>query len=294
MNKNRIYPFVIILFLTLMIFSCAQQHILRFPVVYMDLDGTALDTTGTIRPETKKAVELFKKKGGRVGVATGRTYEQAERAIQEIEPNLPVVLFNGGMIFETDKGKFKVIGNLDAETRRICVTLLANSPIVKGLILHYPSTSIPDRNSEALNEFAKIYDIKFTFQENLFNASSDSLVKVLIVCQDNKTEIVKNSLEAVIPNTSRVVISSPVNVEVLPIAISKATALRQIAMQNSFSLNEVIAFGDSGNDVEMIKSVGLGIAMCNGRPETLEVADIIIGPNYSDAIAKFLMSPILR
>ena len=103
----------------------------------------------------------------------------------------------------------------------------------------------------------------------------------------------KSLFKAAIPLTSRVVVSSPTTIEILPKTVTKASALEQISKINGFSLKSVIAFGDSGNDVEMLKIVGLGVAMANGRQEAFEAADIIIGPNYSDAIAKFLTSSLI-
>ncbi len=48
------------------------------------------------------------------------------------------------------------------------------------------------------------------------------------------------------------------------------------------------------NISKIISEVGLGIAMWNGRSETKHAADLIIGPNYSDAIAKVLNSSIMQ
>lgn len=285
--------FIFAIFILVWLPSC-DSKIKKYSIIYLDLDGTALDTTGIIRPETIRAVRDFQSRGGRVGIATGRTLEQAEKAIQTIVPNLPVVLFNGGVIAEVNVHNFKVLGNLDDETIRICASLLFDSPDIHGFIFHYPSTSIPDRDSETLNHFAHINNITFTFQKDIVNSSSDSLIKILIVCLKERTESVKEMIEGKIPKTSRIVISSPITIEVLPKTISKAVAIELIASDKAFSLEEVISFGDSGNDVEMLSRVGLGIAMSNGRPEAQTAADLIIGPNYSDAIAKFLLSPLIR
>ena len=55
----------------------------------------------------------------------------------------------------------------------------------------------------------------------------------------------------------------------------------------------VVAFGDSGNDVELLKAVGLGVAMGNARAEAKKAAVVVIGPNDSDAIAEFIDRVVL-
>lgn len=293
MFRRTIPIFLFAVYLLTITVSCESKP-KRYTVVYLDLDGTALDTTREVRVETIKAVRTFKEQGGRVGIATGRTLEQAKKAIKDIVPNLPIVLYNGGMTADARGKNLKVLGNVDSETMQTCIKILSNHPDVNGLILHYPTVSISDRNSPRLVEFATNHDITLTFRSDLFNLSSDSLIKILALCPAERTERVRDTLKSAIPMTSRVVIGSPVAVEVLPVSISKGAAIKRIATEVGFSMEDLVAFGDSGNDIEMLKDAALGVAMWNGRQEAHDAADLIIGPNYSDAIAKFLVSPVMK
>lgn len=269
-----------------------------YSVVYLDLDGTALDTSDTVRPATITAVQAFKARGGRVGIATGRTFEQAQFALEQIRPNLPVVLFNGGMIADPPNRRFTVLGHLDKETLQQCRAGFANDSTIQGMILHFPVVSIPDRNTPEFNNVAHEHHITLTFRADLAELSPDSLVKIVLICPKGTTEQVQNKIHTLLVHsqiqTSRVVISSPISVEILPLTINKAVAIRKIADQVGFAPDQVVAFGDSGNDIEMLRELGLGVAMGNGRLEVQAVSDLIIGPNYTDAIAKFLNSPFMR
>ncbi|MBN2012489.1 HAD family phosphatase [candidate division KSB1 bacterium] len=293
MNKT-ILQLILILALMSVFISACKTNSLRYTHVYLDLDGTAVDTTNTIRPATIEAVKAFQARGGKVGIATGRTFEQARDAIEQLRPDLPVVLFNGGIIVDRKNHRFDILGNLDDQTMRTTLRLLAANQDIAGIVLHFPVASIPDRNTPQFAEQAKDFGVTFRYLDNLQSLSADSLIKIIILCPPDQTEHIYTAIKNSIPTTSRLVISSAVTIEVMPAQISKATALKRIAKQNGFSMEDVVAFGDSGNDVEMLSSVGLGIAMWNGRPQTRDAADIIIGPNYSDSIAKFLNSPIMK
>ena len=53
-------------------------------------------------------------------------------------------------------------------------------------------------------------------------------------------------------------------------------------------MKNVVAFGDNYNDIEMLQSVGLGVAMANSQKEVLDIADTITDSNINDGVAKSL------
>ena len=65
----------------------------------------------------------------------------------------------------------------------------------------------------------------------------------------------------------------------------KWPALRQIAADASIEPHEIAAIGDDNNDVEMLRNVGLGIAMGNAVPAALEAAEHIAPSNEEDGAA---------
>ena len=79
-------------------------------------------------------------------------------------------------------------------------------------------------------------------------------------------------------------------IEISHKSISKKTAievlLRKIYPQ--LSMENVIAFGDNYNDIEMLKAVGLGVAVSNANDEVLKVANKITDTNKNDGVAKLL------
>ena len=77
-------------------------------------------------------------------------------------------------------------------------------------------------------------------------------------------------------------------VQVIPYGASKAAALHWLLERWGLSLDEVIAFGDDVNDVEMVAEAGLGVAMANAVPEVKAVADRITTTNDEDGVAAVL------
>ena len=81
--------------------------------------------------------------------------------------------------------------------------------------------------------------------------------------------------------------SKPSYLEIAPKAISKLTAIEHL-LKNHFKLplSQTMAFGDNYNDIEMLKGVGMGIAVGNAKPEVLEIAHMVTTSGKEDGVAK--------
>ena len=54
------------------------------------------------------------------------------------------------------------------------------------------------------------------------------------------------------------------------------------------TIKNILAFGDNYNDIEMLKSVGIGVAVANAKPEVLSIADVITDTKKEDGVANYL------
>ncbi|MFW3113703.1 hypothetical protein MHAE_08018 [Mycobacterium haemophilum DSM 44634] len=77
-------------------------------------------------------------------------------------------------------------------------------------------------------------------------------------------------------------------VEILPLGISKATGVDEVARPLGIADGGVAAFGDMPNDVPMLLRAGHGVAMGNAHPDVLAAADEITAPNTDDGVARVL------
>ena len=75
------------------------------------------------------------------------------------------------------------------------------------------------------------------------------------------------------------------NLEITKAEVSKADGLRRLCRYLGFTEQNAIACGDSGNDLDILKAAGLGVAMANSTPEILAAADFVTLSNDEDGIA---------
>jgi hydroxymethylpyrimidine pyrophosphatase-like HAD family hydrolase len=81
------------------------------------------------------------------------------------------------------------------------------------------------------------------------------------------------------------------DVEVLEVfdpSVNKWEGIMHVARAHEIDPSQIVAIGDDVNDITMIASAGLGVAMGNARPEVAAVARRVIGRNDEDGLAKFL------
>ena len=76
--------------------------------------------------------------------------------------------------------------------------------------------------------------------------------------------------------------------EVLASGINKGTALKWLCDKKGIDRENVIAFGDNYNDIEMIEFAGIGVAMENAEDILKQSADYIALTNEDDGVGKFL------
>ena len=91
-----------------------------------------------------------------------------------------------------------------------------------------------------------------------------------------------------------VVQSEPYFIELMPKNVSKGNAVKELAERLHLSLDQVMAIGDQGNDLSMIKTAGTGVAMENGIDEVKKNAQFITANNNESGVAKAIRKFVIN
>ncbi len=277
---------------------------IRFPILYVDMDGTTLGSDHKIRPATLVAFDKYKQCGGLLGVASGRTLEQVAPYLDDIQPNLPLVLANGSAVLTENGNQVITQSTLTKNTLEL---LLANQNALDGLqgiFLRYLNHTISDRATPQVKTYATT--AKFTINETcrieecvlkqMENNSNLAPLKVELLVAPEEFARVVDKLKNVLGKQATVVLTNPsaAVVEIVPVGINKQVAIEKVVSQKGFTLNDVVYFGDSQNDAEILGAVSLGIAMQNCHPDSCQAATFVTGNNDTDAIANVIKRLIIK
>ena len=82
------------------------------------------------------------------------------------------------------------------------------------------------------------------------------------------------------------------NLEVFAPGVSKAAAV--LELKKRIGADRLVVFGDNLNDLPMLAAADVAVAVDNAFPEVKEHADVVIGPNYADSVANYILQDFTR
>lgn len=112
--------------------------------------------------------------------------------------------------------------------------------------------------------------------------------KIMCMGNENEIDVLYNYLEKNHSDDVHLYRSKPTYIEISHKAISKKTAIEMLLKHsfNTINMEEIIAFGDNFNDIEMLEAVGMGVAVANAQTQVLEIANMVTDTNKNDGVAK--------
>ncbi|WP_028532251.1 Cof-type HAD-IIB family hydrolase [Paenibacillus sp. UNC217MF] len=267
---------------------------MNYKMIVLDLDDTLLRDDRTISPRSKQALLDAQAAGVKVVLASGRpTYAMIDIA-EELELDRFgsfILSFNGAKItnFSTKEELFS--STLPVETVR---DIYALSQQEEMSVLTYVGDDIV---TEACNEFvekeSEITGMPILEVDSFVDAVQQPVVKVLMVGNADKLAVIEKKLQKQLEGQLSVMRSKPFFLEFTEHGVDKGTSLHELIQKLGIRQEEVIAMGDSYNDVAMIKFAGLGVAMGNAPADIQALADYVTDTNMNDGVAKVVEKYVL-
>lgn len=265
-------------------------------IITIDLDGTLFDYNKKISEENKKALMKAKELGVKIVITTGRPLSGVMPTLKELNltsDNDYVIIYNGAKVFNVGTGETifnssitgKTVKELYYESKRLCVHYHAfriNEELIT--VDHNPYTDV-----EATINHTKdyIYDFEKIEDDELF-------IKAMHVdSKDNVTRVMRDVNPKFYTEFS-MVRSSEIFLEFLNKNTDKGKALIALANHLNIPLKNTMAIGDAGNDLPMIVTAGVGVAMENAYPEVKGKADFITLDNEHSGVAYAINKFILN
>jgi HAD superfamily hydrolase (TIGR01484 family) len=242
-----------------------------FKLIALDMDGTLLNEDKKISAENQEAIRQATEEGKIVIMSTGRGAVSAMPYIKELGLSTPLVVVNGSEVWESpDKLLKRTL--LPTETVRKLHALALEQD---SWWWAYSVEGVFNRESEAMDIDGQEW-LKFGF----YTENQEKLRRI--------RDIVEGWGSLEITN------SHPFNLELNPLGISKASGVETVCQLLDIRMSEVIAMGDSENDITMIREAGLGVAMGNAQDEVKRIADITTVTNDEHAVAKIIRTYMLQ
>ncbi len=261
-------------------------------LIISDLDGTLINSQHFISQENLDAISFFIKNGGSFAIATGRSKDNIRPYIENLTLNGPCILYNGGGIYNFQEERFLATELMDKSlVEEYIIYCMKN---YKNMVVEIFTPDMlyiitPDHILDPYVEREKQVYLRTTLDEVM----KKDWIKVLIYDSPESLQKAQsmlknyNFLDKVDSFFSQVFY-----LELIKKGISKGAALERLKNSNQYSDKTIIAVGDYDNDVEMISSADVGIAVSNARECVKDVADIVTVSNDENALQDIIYNII--
>lgn len=275
---------------------------MKYKLVCIDMDGTLLNRHHKVDEANKEALIKAHSMGVHIAISTGRMYTDAEYYSNLIGLKSPIIASNGALIKE--KGTEEVIYKSVLDEDILLKLLDIFSKYNLKPIFHTPKKSYSGsvlyklvmqyaKFTGLMGKNIKIEYVKHNKKWNsILSNEKNNIVKCEVIDKDEKKiKEVRSFLEKI--DEIQLASSSKYNFEVTCKGVSKGSAVKALAEYYNIKQEEIIAIGDSENDMSMIKYAGMGVAMGNASEEIKKIADYITDTNDNNGVAKALYKLVI-
>ena len=268
--------------------------------VFFDIDGTLVNDRKSVLKSTKEAIKIVKNQGVLVGVATGRGPFFVKDLMDDLNLDFAVT-YNGQYIFNKERVLFaspidkrslrQVIAY--AKENRKEIAMGTRQDVIGSRIMSFGLSPLSQLVSRFVPKFLT-RTVSHSFnrmvskalpqkEDDLLDLINQPIYQVLMLMTPEESNQAASEFEYL-----KFTRSNPFAADIINQGNSKLEGIRRVGKEYGFDLNQVMAFGDSDNDLEMLAGVGMSVAMGNGSSSVKEVAKHITTSNQEDGIHKAL------
>ena len=267
---------------------------MEIKIVATDMDGTLLDPRGQLDlPRLEKILDKLDHRGVRFVIATGNEVHRMRQLLGHLAERVVLVVANGARIFENNEllqaqtwDDVMVDRALDHFKGRECqdqfvVTAMNGGFVKKGTVFTELDKFMTPEMIEKLYQRMNFVD---EFDPNLFGG----VLKMSMVVGEERLDSVLQEVNDLFDGRVRAVSSGYGCIDILQDGIHKAWGLVELLKRWNLKPEQIMAFGDSENDIEMLELAGISYAMENAEEAVKRVATKVAPANSQAGVYKVL------
>lgn len=287
-------------------------------LIVSDMDGTLLRKDNTISKRTLEALIKAQKQGIRLVLASGRTY----RKLMPYAKQLQMHRYGGYLIevngiatydlaadqrivhhqFQRQESEaiFRCLQPFDLEILGMKDDAIYDyipSSMMKEKEIYRKQHHLPEDHPWTAGAFRFMEDNRngYPLQYQISDASQlpDTLNKIAVAYHEEQLVKQIPHIKALLEDDYWIGLTSPAWLEIMPKHVTKGNALKQLAEELAVDKEEIMAFGDGENDIDMIRFANIGVVMENGLDQVKRYADHICKDHEHDGIAETIETMIL-
>lgn len=255
-----------------------------YSIVFLDIDGTLLDSDHNISPNTKRLLNRLEKRSIPVILCSARYPDGVEFVARQAELRSPIVCYGGALILDEDRSILSDTGIEIQTAVRFKRFVDERFPELLTSTYLYNVWLVDDAGNPVVQREADIIQCQ-PLTGNLETASQAMSHVHKLLCMGAPGPILRLQKEAAPLFPEMVLLSSgAAYLEILPKDVSKRTAMQALQAYYRLDREAAVACGDHFVDLEMLRYAGLGIAMGNAPEEVRSAADRVTASNDEEGV----------
>ncbi len=259
--------------------------------IAFDLDDTLLRPDGSVSSYTVDVLQRAANRGILLLPASGRTRDSMFPAVQRIGCASAFLSCNGAEVWSPER-ELLMQELLPVELAHDIARFAADRGV-------YCQTYSPDRffytiENEWAASYARLSSLQGECVEDLTAFIRQPVTKLLMMDEPARVAELLKEACSLFDGRASFTCSKPYFLECNPLLVTKGNTLRWCAAHFGFDMKDLVAFGDSLNDVSMLTAAGTGVAMANAREDVKALGFPVCRSNAEDGVARYIEDNILN
>ena len=259
-------------------------------LICLDMDGTLLDDDhATVPPRNVAALRAAAERGAAVTIASGRAWSLLRAVDAQIGVTRYAVLSNGAAVLDVATGEWIYRRPMDPAARRTILTLLLDWGLPFEVYCEGENYIQADRTEQVVGsalspEFAQVLRLVSHFPEDLNAALEGKAVEKIHIFRVPPER--RQELLDVVEDCGPLAVTTSFgeNMELTAPGVNKGSAVQALCEKLGLEPDQVMAFGDAGNDLELLAWAGWSFAMANASAEARATARYLTGTNREGGV----------
>lgn len=266
---------------------------MNIKLIALDLDGTLLDGKKNLSKKNLEALTECIARGIHIVPATGRTLEGIPKEFKELPGVRYAITLNGGIVIDNETKRVIDERKLDYQKTLELLDIVSEYHVMYDVYIDGMGIS-EERFYNHLDEYGISPEI-----QKLVKATrrvKPSIKEYVRECGvpiekinlyfDNLHD--REELREILSRHNDVIITSSIenNLEINALGATKGEGLFRLTSYLNIGIDETMACGDGENDLTMIQTAGMGVAMANGEESLRAIADYVTASNEEDGVAQ--------
>lgn len=248
-------------------------------IIFFDIDGTLINMNKKqISQKMLETLKRLKENQIRICLATGRT-PMSWPHFDGIEFDA-FLTFNGSYCFTKDQD----ISSFPIPSYDVQQIIQNAKKLHRPLSIATKNRIASNGKDDDLVQYFDFAKMKVEVADDFNEVAKDEVYQIMVGCREKDYSILMDNVE-----NAKITAWWDRAVDIIPAQSGKGIGIQKILDYYQLDTSQALAFGDGNNDIEMLQTVGTGVAMGNASSQVKEIADDICGHVCDDGIYHYCL-----